>query len=332
MEKLLEMREGFRKWYSSSGVYVDFAAKALLAFAALFMMARAFPGEDVFSNLFLIIPAAVLAGIVPIAALPVIAAAFLVGHAFCVGTDAGVYALVICAALYGIFLHNVRKDPAAVVLTPVFEGLGVPAAAPVALGLRQNVSAALSICAGCFAYSFADKLGANKEAIAAIPENEYITRAGLIFGDALKDPKLIVTLLACLAAFALTTGIQKSGINFAPAIGIVLGCAVYAVFCIFGNFAADAGFNVFAVIIGAVAAGVIAGIYAFLEFPTDFARTQLLEFEDDDFRYYVKAVPRLHSYSELKNIKKVSDKKVSDKKAPDKKAADKKPKDGTKGA
>ena len=46
------------------------------------------------------------------------------------------------------------------------------------------------------------------------------------------------------------------------------------------------------VIIGSVISGVIAMIIQFLFFNLDYSRTERLQFEDDDYYYYVKAVPK----------------------------------------
>ena len=45
-------------------------------------------------------------------------------------------------------------------------------------------------------------------------------------------------------------------------------------------------------IIGSVISGVIAMIIQFLFFNLDYSRTERLQFEDDDYYYYVKAVPK----------------------------------------
>ena len=46
-------------------------------------------------------------------------------------------------------------------------------------------------------------------------------------------------------------------------------------------------------IFGIVASVVIALIYQFFVFAVDYTRTEYLQYEDDDYYYYVKAVPKL---------------------------------------
>ena len=49
----------------------------------------------------------------------------------------------------------------------------------------------------------------------------------------------------------------------------------------------------FMVIVGSVISVVIAMIIQFLFFNLDYSRTERLQFEDDDYYYYVKAVPKI---------------------------------------
>ena len=46
-------------------------------------------------------------------------------------------------------------------------------------------------------------------------------------------------------------------------------------------------------IFGIVVSVVIALIYQFFVFAVDYTRTEYLQYEDDDYYYYVKAVPKL---------------------------------------
>ena len=46
-------------------------------------------------------------------------------------------------------------------------------------------------------------------------------------------------------------------------------------------------------LLGTLGSMVIAGIYNFLIFSVDYSRTEYTQFEDDDYYYYVKAVPKI---------------------------------------
>ena len=45
----------------------------------------------------------------------------------------------------------------------------------------------------------------------------------------------------------------------------------------------------------------------FFAFPVDYSRTEYLQFEDDEYYYYVKAVPKLTVAAPKKTVKKINE-------------------------
>ena len=46
-------------------------------------------------------------------------------------------------------------------------------------------------------------------------------------------------------------------------------------------------------IIAIILSAAVAGVYHFFVFAVDYSRTEYVQFEDDDYHYYVKAVPKI---------------------------------------
>ena len=46
-------------------------------------------------------------------------------------------------------------------------------------------------------------------------------------------------------------------------------------------------------LIGVIIAMLVAAVYNFFIFAVDYSRTEYIQFEDDDYCYYVKAVPKI---------------------------------------
>ncbi|MBR3338655.1 MAG: hypothetical protein IKG19_01280 [Lachnospiraceae bacterium] len=63
-----------------------------------------------------------------------------------------------------------------------------------------------------------------------------------------------------------------------------------------GNAVVETHFNVSMIMIGAMFTVVIALIVQFFFLSVDYSRTETMEFEDDDYYYYVKAVPKQYAY------------------------------------
>ena len=57
---------------------------------------------------------------------------------------------------------------------------------------------------------------------------------------------------------------------------------------------------------GTLVSGVIAAILDFFIFAVDYNRTEYVQFEDDDYYYYVKAVPKIAVTAPDKQVKKIN--------------------------
>ena len=68
----------------------------------------------------------------------------------------------------------------------------------------------------------------------------------------------------------------------------------------------EAGRTVGQLLAGALVSMILAGIYNFLFFSVDYSRTEYTQFEDDDYYYYVKAVPKITVSAPDVKVQKIS--------------------------
>jgi len=60
-----------------------------------------------------------------------------------------------------------------------------------------------------------------------------------------------------------------------------------------GDFNYNLPVDLVSMILGILVSVIIALIYQFFVFAVDYSRTEYLQYEDDDYHYYVKAVPKI---------------------------------------
>ena len=60
------------------------------------------------------------------------------------------------------------------------------------------------------------------------------------------------------------------------------------------------------VILGSLAAIAMAMVVQFFKFNLDYSRTEKVQFEDDEYYYYVKAVPKMTVATPEKKVKKIT--------------------------
>ena len=82
------------------------------------------------------------------------------------------------------------------------------------------------------------------------------------------------------------------------------GSVVYIVIMVFGSMFMSVSTELAGIILSGVAAIIIGFIIEFFELGVDYSRTELTQFEDDEYIYYVKAVPKALVSESKKSVKK----------------------------
>ena len=103
-----------------------------------------------------------------------------------------------------------------------------------------------------------------------------------------------ITLVLAFAAAAVVVYLIKSlAVAYAWTIAIAAGVVVELAVVFFGNSRMDVNLSVGSMIVGILVSMVLAFVFEFFVFAVDYTRTEYLQFQDDDYYYYVKAVPKV---------------------------------------
>ena len=115
-----------------------------------------------------------------------------------------------------------------------------------------------------------------------------------------------ITVVAFVAVILLVNLIRTRSFDYAWRIAIVAGGVIYIVIMLAGSMSLGISISVFSLIIYTVVAVLVGIILEFFVFGGDYTRTERLEYEDDDYYYYVKAVPKALVATSERSIKKIN--------------------------
>ena len=93
-------------------------------------------------------------------------------------------------------------------------------------------------------------------------------------------------------------------------IAIVAGAVAQLTVVFIGDFVFDVSVPILQLLIGTLVSMAIAGIYNFMIFSVDYTRTEYTQFEDDDYYYYVKAVPKMNIAAPDVKVQKINSTKT----------------------
>lgn len=114
----------------------------------------------------------------------------------------------------------------------------------------------------------------------------------------------IIAFVICLLV---VYSVRKLSIDNAWKIAIVSGALVYVIVVVIGRVTMHVDVPYVAVIIGTIVSILLALVLEFFAFAVDYSRTENLQFEDDEYFYYVKAVPKVTVTAPEKTVKRINE-------------------------
>ena len=173
--------------------------------------------------------------------------------------------------------------------------LKLPFLVPLILGLAAPLTAVIPMLFGLLMHFMISYVSSTAGILADTAQSVgmYEKFVQMIEG-VFKNQNLLVFAIAFSFTAAAVYLLRRLSVNYAWMIAVAVGSVLDLVLVLFGIATYTGGtISVYAVIIGSVISGLIALAVQFMIFSVDYKQTEYVQFEDDDYYYYVKAIPKV---------------------------------------
>ena len=288
--------DGFRKkleiLYARYDIYLLPALKFILDLSVYAGINVLLGYMEPLDNIFVVIVMALISAILPLNAVVVLAFLLCTAHCFGLGLEVGAFAAVIFLLMALLYFRFVPGDSLALVMTPAAAFLQIPCAVPLALGILRGPVSALSAIFGVAAWKFLDIVRTDVAPVYGQEGTSGLEVLGHMGNGLFRDGQTWILMLAAAVVVLLVTSIRKLGIAYAETISIAVGCCAYLAVTLGGSVFVGTSMAIPALIAGTLGAGAIVWLLAAFVYSPDYAGSTRLQFEDDEYYYYVKAVPK----------------------------------------
>lgn len=292
MTALIELREKLKVLYGMYGVYMQMVLKFVLALAIFLFVSNTLDFNSKLGNIFLLLILALICSILPLQAISLVGCALMVGQCFSLSPEVGALAVILLLVILLLYLRIAAKDSLALVLTPLAFGVGIPAAVPMGFGLLGGVTSALSAGCGVIFYTFLHAVQTHVQELKA-DDLEMLKRSKIILDAMLKEENMVVLIITFVVVTVAVNAIRRLSVDYSWYIAIGTGAMAYLAVSIAGTFVNGGLDNLIPLIVGVAGAVIVTLVLQFFVFHVDYTRTEYLEYEDDEYHYYVKAVPKV---------------------------------------
>ena len=198
--------------------------------------------------------------------------------------------LLVLALLYYGFSP---RDSVILILTPILFELKLPYLLPILVGLGGSIFSVIPLSGGIVLYYIINYVHNNAAPLTNGESVDVAQKYLQMLNGVLLDKTLILYLLAFLISLLVVWCVRRLSMDYAWDAAILAGILTMLIVFFLGNFWYGVGVKIVPLLLGLVLAGLLAELYRFLVFSVDYSRTEYSQFEDDDYYYYVKAVPKI---------------------------------------
>lgn len=306
MTALLELRENLKKIYSRNEAFILPVIKFLLSFIVLSIINGKMGYMTKLDNMAIVLIVSLLCSFLPTGFMAFFAMMFAVLHMYALSIETAAVGLVVFLLLYLLFLRFTTKEALVVVLTPVLCMLKLPYVMPVAMGLIGTPASCVSVGCGVVVYYLLQTVITNAPTINSMGAEEATAKLRLLIDGMLGNKAMLVT----IAAFAITVIvvylIRRMSVDHSWTIAMVAGVMIEVMILLVGDLMYDTNLSIVSALLGAVVTLIACKIIEFFRFCLDYSRTEKVQFEDDEYYYYVKAVPKMTVAAPTNTVKKIN--------------------------
>lgn len=292
MNRLLKSKEVIKAFYEKYDRYLDGVGKFTFALCLYLTIMYNAGYNPVVTNPVIAAVMALISALLPVSAITVISCLLIVFEFYSVAMEVAlIVVFLICLMMLLYFVFRTGKSWL-LSLTLLFLLWDVPAAIlPVALILGP--ADVLVSLFGIVVYGMVVVVKHDISVLVGHTETlSTIGRINLVLSDLFTSSRLVLLILAICGVMLFISILGRSKINYAPHISSVIGGLAFAVIYFAGSYALSIKISYIAFFIGLVLCAFVAFLLIFFVIGMDYKRTEQIRFEDDDYYYFVKAVPK----------------------------------------
>ncbi len=298
---LFRFRKTVQGLFADYNLYLIMAAKTAAALTVLLSINAAFPYRTVLTRGLIVAAVSILCSILPWNYITVFGLLFLLGQLSALSIEAALFVLVLAVALAVLSYVTLPGGSILWALLPVLLSWKIPFAAVLLAGIFGGVTMFVSVGSGTVIY-YVLKLIADNAAVLSGAQTvidggkevaTLVQRLLLLVEGFLNHEEMLITLIVFCLTTLLVHLLSRSEADYARAIASVTGAVFCPVLLLaayhYAKVTAPAGRTVLSALLGLL---ITLTVWFFVE-GLDYSRTEKVQFEDDDYYYFVKAVPKI---------------------------------------
>ena len=305
---ILELRAQVLRFLQKYQLFVEPVIKFIIAFAVFRSINNAIGHQELLMSFPAELLLSLLGTFTPAVLLVLVAAVVSLAHVYVASPLLAILVAVFMTILYCFIARFSGKYGYVVLAVPILFLLKIPYVVPLILGLIATPMAVIPTACGVIIYRMFVVINDFALADETMGIEDILEMYIDVIDRLVADKQMIITIAVFFVMIMVMYLMRKLAIEYVFEITVAVG----AIVCILGFLVADmvlqTELNIISMVFGTVGAMLIALVFQFFRLALDYTAVERVQFEDDDYFYYVKAVPKINLAVPERSVKKISEK------------------------
>ena len=308
MTSLLELKEKLKNIYSKFDIYLNPLFKFILAICVFSIINGNIGYMGRLKTLPIKLVLSLICAILPLNAMIVLAGVIILLHLYALALEVAAVALVLFLLIALLYFRFSPKDGIYTLLTPVCIHFNLGPVMPLTAGLMGKVYSVASVISGTIVWFFLNGIKQNESALGSSEETAAVSKFTAALNQIVNNKEMYLVVTTFLLVTVVVYLVRRLSIDYAWTIAIIVGALANFIILFAGYLVLGIQGKTVGLIIGSLLSLVVAFVLEFLFFNLDYSRTERVQFEDDEYYYYVKAIPKMYVAEPEKQVKTFSTK------------------------
>lgn len=310
MTKIYEIKELFVGLYKKFETFINPIGRFLVAFIIVTRLNSYFAYSPYLNKLIINVGAALLAAFLPASWFILLLMAMVGLQLFAVSIEATIIVVLMMLVVYLLFGRVVPDYTWIIIVTPLLASMGLSYLIPLFIGLFIGPVGIIPMIAGVMVYRYSSLIPGIMDirypdaGMFDLPEI-LIEMYKYVLTAVSRDKGTLLIIIVFSVVVILMYYVSKLEFNYIYYISIGLGGLVMILLFIIGLAVLETDLSIIATIFGSLLSVILIAGCQFMRFSLDYQRSEKLQFEDDEYMYYVKAIPKVKISRTVKKIKRI---------------------------
>lgn len=293
MMSLLVFREQVKNFYHRYDVYIIPAVKFIFALVTFITINKEIGYDARFKTLPVTLALSLLCAFTPSAVMVLVAAFLAFIHIYFISPIISAIILIFLLIIYFLYARFTPSLGYIILAVPILYFLKIPYIIPLLLGIISTPIAVIPTICGVLVYYVFQVVNSAISVQVNKSVDDILQLYTNIIDNILGNKQMVMSIVIFALILVVVFYVRRMKVNYSFEIAIGAGALTSILGFLVSDLILDKAEQIIAMILGTIVSALIVYIVQFFQLTLDYSGVEHVQFEDDVYYYYVKAVPKI---------------------------------------